>query len=126
MKGWFVRDFRDLEVWKKSIDLTEKVYIITKGFPDDERYGLTSQLRRAAVSVSSNISEGCGRRTSKDFTGFLHNAFGSIKEIECQLIIANRLGYLKKNIFDDIMKEIDDIGKMLRGFINHVNKRKVE
>ncbi len=121
-----MRDFRDLEVWKKSIDLTEKIYIITKGFPDDEKYGLTSQLRRAAVSVSSNISEGCGRRTSKDFAGFLHNAFGSIKEIECQVIIADRLGYLRGDYLNDIMKEIDDVGKMLRGFIDYVNRRKIK
>lgn len=120
-----MRDFRDLEVWEKSIDLAERIYVVTKKFPEEEKYGLTSQLRRAAVSVGSNISEGCGRRTSKDFACFLHNAFGSVKEIECQLIISDRLNYLEKDIFDELMRELDDIGKMLRGFIDYVNKGEI-
>jgi len=121
-----MRDFKDLEIWKKSVDLTEKIYIVTKKFPEEEKYGLTSQLRRAAVGISSNIAEGCGRRTSKDFAGFLYNAYGSVKEIECQLIIADRLGYLGKKIFDELMKELDDIGKMVRGFIDYVLRRKIK
>lgn len=121
-----MRDFRDLDVWKKSVDLTEKIYIVTKKFPDDEKYGLTSQLRRAAVSVGSNIAEGCGRRTSKDFAGFLHNAFGSAKEVECQLIIADRLGYLEKDAFDELMKELDNVGRMLRSFIDYVLGREIK
>lgn len=121
-----MRDFKDLDVWKKSIDLAEKIYIVTKNFPTNEEYGLTSQLRRAAVSISSNISEGCGRRTNKDFSKFLHNAFGSLKEIECQLIIADRLEYLNRENFEDLMKELDDVGRMLRGFINYVEKRGCE
>jgi len=121
-----MRDFRELEVWRKSIDLVEKIYVITKKFPDDEKYGLASQLRRAVVSIPSNISEGCGRRTSKDFVNFLHNSFGSLKEVECQLIIADKLDYINRGTFDDIMKEVDDIGRMLRGFIDYVLRRKVE
>lgn len=117
-----MRDFRDLDIWKKSIDLVELIYIVTKKFPDDEKYGLTSQIRRAAISIPSNISEGCGRNTNKDFIRFLYNSFGSIKEIECQIIIAEKLKYLDRDSFDTIIKELDDIGKMVRGFINYLSK----
>ena len=120
-----MRDFRDLDVWKKSIDLVEKIYSITGNFPKSEIYGLGQQLKRAVVSISSNISEGCGRRTSKDFAQFLYNAFGSIKEVECQLIIANRLGYLRGDAFEEIMNEVNDVGKILRGFINYTFRRNV-
>jgi len=121
-----MRDFRDLDVWKKSIDLVERIYEVTQSFPKQEIYGLTSQIRRAAVSISSNISEGCGRRTSKDFVQFLYNAFGSIKEVECQLIIASRLKYIDKNVFDDISNELNDIGKMLRGFIKYISEKEIK
>ena len=121
-----MRDFRDLDVWKKAVDLAEKIYDVTIKFPKEEIYGLTSQLRRAAVGVSSNIAEGFGRRTDKDFTQFLYNAFGGVKEIESQLIIAGRLGYLKKEVVDEVMKELDDIGKMLRGFIEYVMGRGIK
>jgi len=120
-----MRDFRGLEVWKKSIDLVEKVYFVTKKFPEGEKFGLISQIRRASVSVSSNIAEGCGRRTSRDFVGFLYNSFGSLKEVECQLIIANRLGYLGGDVFKGIMRDIDDVGKMLHGFIKYVREKDV-
>jgi len=121
-----MRDFKDLEVWKKSIDLAERIYIVTKKFPSDEKYGLISQLRRAIISVSSNIAEGCGRRTSKNFVGFLYNAFGSVKEIESQLMISYRLKYIEKNIYDELVNELDSIGKMLRSFIDYVSRRNVK
>ncbi len=121
-----MRDFRDLDAWKKSIELVERIYEITVKFPKEEIYGLTSQIRRATVSVSSNISEGCGRRTSKDFAQFLYNAFGSVKEVECQLIIADKLGYLEKGVFDELMNDINDIGKILRGFIDYTLGRNIK
>ena len=121
-----MRDFRDLDVWKNSVDLVERIYFITGNFPKSEIYGLSQQLRRAVVSISSNISEGCGKRTSKDFAQFLYNAFGSVKEVECQLIIAYRLKYLEKDTFDNIMKEINSVGKMLRGFINYILEKEIK
>ena len=84
---------KDLDVWKLSIDFVEEIYRITEKFPSEERFGLISQLRRAAVSISSNIAEGAARKSDKENIQFLYVALGSIAEIETQLIISNRLGY---------------------------------
>ena len=83
----------ELDVWKLSIDFVEEIYILTKDFPSDEKYGLTNQLRRASVSVPSNIAEGSARKSDKENIQFLHIALGSIAEIETQLIISDRLGF---------------------------------
>ena len=80
-----MRDYKKLEIWKIAVELNKLVYDISRGFPSGEKYGLTSQVRRASVSISSNIAEGCGRRTGKDFVQFLHTAMGSLKEVESQL-----------------------------------------
>jgi len=117
-----VRDFKELDVWKKAIEIGKDVYRITKSFPRDEIYGMTSQLRRAVVSISSNIAEGCGRRTSKDFVCFLHNAMGSIREVESQLIFAEGLGYLDGDELKYLTVELDKLGRMLNGFIGHVSR----
>ncbi|MGK0286095.1 MAG: four helix bundle protein [Salibacteraceae bacterium] len=102
---------KDLEVWKRSIDLVVSIYDLTKVFPDGEKYGLTSQMRRAAVSIPSNISEGAGRSSTKEFIRFLDIATGSLSELETQLIIVIRLGFIKKqNLLDE---EIIIIQKML-------------
>tara|TARA_R110002050_G_scaffold204327_4_gene339828 strand:- start:29514 stop:29801 length:288 start_codon:yes stop_codon:yes gene_type:complete len=90
---------KDLEVWKRSIDLVVLIYDLTKMFPDDEKFGLTSQMRRAAVSIPSNISEGAGRSSTKEFIRFLDIATGSLSELETQLIIVNRLGFIEKREF---------------------------
>jgi len=82
---------------------------------------LTSQLRRAAVSIFSNISEGCGRRTSKDFVGFLYNAMGSIREVEGQLMFSERQGYIEGEKLGELVEELDRIGKMLMSFIKYVS-----
>jgi len=116
-----VCDFKELDVWKRSFDFSGEVYRVTVGFPRDEIYGLTSQLRRAAVSIFSNIAEGCGRRTSKDFVGFLYNAMGSIREVESQLMFSNGLGYLKDDELKKLTSELDRIGKMLMSFIKYVS-----
>ena len=119
-------NFRRLDVWQKSFDLIEEVYIITNLFPSKERYGLCTQLQRAAVSISSNIAEGCGRRTSKDFVAFLHNAMGSVNEVETQLMIAERLGYIKKEKIDELISELHRIGKMLVGLIKNMQGRDIK
>jgi four helix bundle protein len=87
----------DLDVWKSSINFVEEIYILTKDFPTDEKYGLTNQLRRAAVSIPSNIAEGAARRSDKEFMQFLYISLGSIAEIDTQLIISDNLGYLESS-----------------------------
>ena len=117
-----MRDFKGLEIWKIARGLSKMVYVFTRDFPDDEIYGLTSQIRRAVVSVSSNIAEGCGRRTSKDFIQFLHNAMGSLKEVKSQIFLAEDLGYLSKEKNERLNEEIDKLGKKLNLFIQHIGE----
>jgi len=119
-------NFKNLDVWKKSFEMIKKIYDVTGGFPREEIYGLTSQLRRAVVSISSNIAEGCGRRTSKDFVGFLYNALGSAKEVENQLLAAGELGYLEDGEVEDLVGELNRIGRMLVGLIEHVSEKGIK
>ncbi|MCK4649767.1 four helix bundle protein [Candidatus Pacearchaeota archaeon] len=121
-----MRDFRDLDVWKRAFLFGKEIYKVTSGFPKSEVYGLTSQLRRAAVSISSNIAEGCGRRTSKDFVSFLHNAMGSIREVENQVMLAGEVGYLEKVKAEELVKELNNMGRMLNRFIGHVSGLEIE
>ena len=89
-----VKDYRDLIVWQKAMDLVEAIYRTTAAFPREEIYGLTAQMRRAAVSIPSNIAEGNGRNTTRDYLHFLGMAYGSVKEVETQVLIAERLRYI--------------------------------
>lgn len=102
------------------------IYDVTKTFPRDEIYGLTSQLRRAVISISSNIAEGCGRRTKKDFVYFLYNAMGSVREVESQLYIAKKLEYLEEDNLKELTNEIEEVARMLVGFIKYVSGLDVE
>ena len=108
-----VRSYRDLIVWQKGIELVEAVYRITKAFPREEIYGLTSQLRRAAVSVPSNIAEGQARTSTAEFKNFLSIARGSLAEVETQLLIAHRLKYLSTEQLTEVMAIHDEVSKML-------------
>lgn len=117
-----MRDFKELDVWKISREINREVYLLTKKFPEGEIYSLTSQIRRAAISVSSNIAEGCGRRTNKELIYFLHNAMGSLKELECQMFLALDLDYLDKTSFDGLNEKTDKLGKKLNVFIQHIAK----
>jgi four helix bundle protein len=108
MEGRII-SYKDLIVWQKAVDLTVEIYNLTKDFPTAEQYGLTSQMRRAAVSIASNIAEGKTRRTQKDFHNFLGIAFASAAELETQLIIAKRLSYGKNEkyiIVDSVFSEV--------------------
>ena len=107
-------DFKELKVWSKSMDLAVSVYELTRSFPEDERFGLTSQLRRAAVSIPSNIAEDSARGSGKEFTHCLRIADGSAAEVETQLLVAARLGFCKKDALSD---RIVEIRKMLAGLI---------
>jgi four helix bundle protein len=110
-----VKSYRELKVWQKAMDFVAYVYKVQKDFPAEERYGLCDQLRRAAVSIPSNIAEGRGRDTAKDFTHFLTLARGSLNEVATQLELAFRLGYLDD--WSDLYEEALEIRKMLNAMI---------
>ena len=112
-----VRSYRDLIAWQKAMDLVEDVYKLTKSFPDDEKYGLTSQIKRAAVSIPSNIAEGQTRNSKKEFIHFLSIARGSKAEVETQLELAQRLGFSNKNEIENIIKKCNEVGKILTGLM---------
>jgi four helix bundle protein len=107
-----MHDLNKLRIWVKSVELTKKVYRLTKTFPDDEKFGLISQIRRCSVSISSNIAEGAGRESVKEFKYFLSIANGSSFELYTQLIIALELNYIEKKDFEIIVDNIDEIQKM--------------
>ena len=114
-KGYKSRSYRDLEVWKLSIDFVKKVYQVTHYFPDSEKFGLINQIRRAAVSIPSNIAEGQGRNSTKEFKQFLAIGLGSLAELETQLIIAKEIEYLTQNGLDALLSPLDRIRKMIKG-----------
>ncbi len=105
--------FEKLEVWQRARELVKEIYLISNQFPSDERYGLTSQLRRAAISVSSNIAEGSTRWSKKDKARFYEIAFGSLMEVLNQLILAQDLEYLDTDILESLRPKIDSVGRML-------------
>lgn len=106
--------YRQLKVWEKAISLVENIYQATSGFPDHEKFALVSQLRRAAVSIPSNIAEGHARRSTRDYARFISMALGSLAEVETQIEIAARLGYLNDVEGRALTDLSDEIGKMLR------------
>ena len=118
-----VQSYRDLEVWQKAMDLVTTVYDITKTFPETERFGLTNQLRRAAVSIPSNIAEGQGRRTTKDFLSFLYIARGSLMEVQTQFEIANRLEFVGPEVTTEFEGQTAIVGRLLNGLIRSLNQR---
>ena len=114
-------DHKDLEVWKKAIDTVIEIYRLTDEFPQSEIYGLTQQTRRAMVSVPSNIAEGAARGSDKEFIHFLNIASGSLAEVETQIVIAQRLGYIDAD--EPILDNIITIRKMLIGLIKYLKKK---
>ena len=119
--------YRDLEVWQGAMDLVEQLYEITSRFPQTERYGLVQQIRRAAVSVPSNIAEGHGRRTAKQRYNFLENALGSVFELETQIDISRRLQMLSPDQADVLQDRIKGLGRGLTALMRHVaTQAKVE
>ena len=114
--------YKELRVWKRSVDLALAVYRHTENFPKHELYGLTSQLRRAAVSVPSNIAEGKGRSSDKELILFLHHSRGSLLEIETQLFIARELAYIEEPQAKDLLAEVESVAKALNALINALKK----
>lgn len=115
------RSYRDLEVWQESVELSVAGYGLTRTFPKDEQYGLTSQLRRAAVSIASNIAEGYGRASRQDFRRFTAVARGSTLEVQTQLTIAARLDLAEENEMRPVMARAERVGKMLWGLMTRLN-----
>ena len=107
--------FKELKVWQKSIQLVTTIYSQTSNFPKEEVYGITSQIRRCAVSIPSNVAEGAGRRTKKDFSHFLDIAKGSSFELETQLIISKELGFIERIKFENLNSDLEEIQKMITG-----------
>lgn len=105
--------YKKLIVWQKSIVLTKSIYDVTKDFPRDEQFGLVSQMRRAAISIPSNLAEGSRRRTDKDKNHFYSIAFGSASELETQIEIVSELGFITKEIYIDLLSQIEEILRML-------------
>jgi four helix bundle protein len=115
------RVHHDLKVWQEAMELVKMVYEISSCFPESENYGLKSQIRRAAISIPSNIAEGAARTGSKEFLQYLSISRGSISEVETQLLIAKNLGYIKNP--DSVLEQIDKIFGLLGGLINSLRER---
>jgi len=118
-----MKSHKDLDVWKKSIDLSVEVYRLSESFPKEEMYGITSQMRRASVSIASNIAEGAARRTDKDFIHFLHMALGSASELDTQIEIMIKVGYADSIAMKELQKSNGVISKMLYGLIRSIEKK---
>jgi four helix bundle protein len=114
---------KDLLVWQKSIAFVTAIYNLTKSFPKEELYCIVSQIRRAAVSIPSNMAEGCARRNTKEYIQFLYVSLGSAAELETQLIISSNLGYINENDNQNILKNLEEIIRMITGLIKSLSNR---
>ena len=117
-----IRSYKDLKIWKKTMDLTVDCYKMTRDFPQSERYGLSSHLRRTAVFIPSNSAEGNERQHKKEYIQHLSIAYASLAELETQLEIAYRLGYLKDGTLDNFLTRTNEVGKMINGLRKSLNK----
>jgi len=118
-----LRNYKDLKVWQKSYQLCLVIYKITKEFPNDERYSLTSQIRRSAVSVPSNIAEGYGRKSTLEYIRFLYIAYGSTCELETQILLAGDLGYIKSDKLTKVQKDLEEGERMLKALIKSLENK---
>ena len=118
-----IKSYQDLEVWQKSVDLSSKIYQITKQFPDEEKFGIVFQIRKSVVSVASNIAEGWGRKTTKEYLRFLRISRGSLYELETQLIISYKNGFLTEKLKIEILEETNRIGKMIQSLISSLENK---
>ena len=118
-----MKNYKELEVWQKALDLTAEVYKLTCHFPDEERFGLTAQIRRAAVSTAANIAEGWGRGTTREYIQFLFVSRGSLMEVETHGIIARRLSYLSEAQILGLEARVEEVGRMLNGLIQSLRNR---
>ena len=121
-----VKSFQDLVAWQKAIDLVTEIYSVTARFPKPEIYGISSQLRRASVSIPSNIAEGHGRATPGEFVQFLCHARGSLCEVQTQIIIAHRLAYITAEEKRILITSSDEVGRILNGLVASIQRRKLK
>ena len=121
-----MRNYQTLDVWKKSIELVRDVYLLTKSYPKEELFALTSQTKRASVSIPSNIAEGMGRQYKKDTIHFLHIARGSIYELETHLNIALMANIIEEQNFKTIMDMVNEVTKLLSGLLNYMQKAELK
>jgi len=121
-----LKNFKELKVWQKSYELCLDLYKITNEFPEMEKYGLIAQIRRASIFIPSNIAEGYGRDSLKEYIHFLYNAYGSICELETQILISFDLRYIKKEKFDIILESIKEVERMLMALIRSLKKKILE
>jgi len=119
-----IKTYKNLRVWQKTLDIVDKAYLTTNSFPEEEKFGLISQIRRCSVSIASNIAEGCGRKHTKSFVNYLRIAKGSLYELETQLIISQRLHLTKTNeidiLFEMIYHEVRMLNKMISSLIDNL------
>jgi four helix bundle protein len=121
-----IRDFTELLVWQKAVELVEMVYRVTKQFPHEELYGLTGQFRRAAVSVPANVAEGHGRQSTRDYLRFLSISRGSLKEVETYIFIAERLGYIDIRKKAELLQLTAEVGRLSAGLITSLKRKNPE
>ena len=112
-----MKDFKQLAVFQKTRIFNKEIYLKTKNFPAEERFGITNQIRRASVSIATNIAEGCGRNSDKDFARFLNIAYASACEVECLLLISSDLELIDRQTLSSLQKKLDEIKKMLFAFV---------
>ncbi|OYV87662.1 MAG: four helix bundle protein [Planctomycetia bacterium 21-64-5] len=117
-----MKDFKELQVWQKSHALVLKVYRASRSFPSDERFGLTSQVRKAAAAIPTNIAEGCGRSTDADLARFADIASGSASETEYELLLARDLEYIDRKTHAELTKDIVEVRRMLMGFVRYLRR----
>jgi len=117
------KSYRDLEVWQLAMALAKQIYVVTASFPSDERFGLINQMRRASVSVPSNIAEGHARASTAEFQPYISIAMGSVAELETQVLLSLDLGFLNPDQQEQLMPKLDQIGKMLRGLHRSLARR---
>lgn len=118
-----LKNYRELNVWQKAYLLCLEVYRSTKNFPKEEIYGLTSQMRRAAVSIPSNIAEGYGRKGTREYIQALYIAYGSNSELETQILLSGDLGYIKPEVLERLQRDIGDVERMLKGLIKSLENK---
>ena len=115
--------YENLDAWKEATDLAVRIYEITRIFPKEEIYGITSQVRRAAVSISSNIAEGAGRKSRKDFQQFVHVASGSLNEVKSLLYICFRLQLIKPGLYEELKENINKVGRLIGGLLKYLDAK---
>jgi four helix bundle protein len=115
-----MRNFRDLEIWTLSRSLVKEIYILMKTMPDEEKFGLTSQIKRSVISIPSNIAEGCAKKSNKDFSRFLEISLGSCYELETQLNLLSDIGLISEEIIEEKIIQVQTLEKKITSFINYL------